>query len=782
MGGLGEWLTTKKTGRDDAQIAKDKALALQARKRKHPTANNNKKKTTKKRPVAAKKPAPKKKKKKTAFLVDDNDDESHVVLSESSNDESMDSFIVDDDSDNKNDDDDEEEDSLSEPEFDEEEEEEEDDKDGASSSDDDDDSDTPKEGFLSALSSRYANATSKPAPHRQARPRPPPPQPTRQRKPPPQRRNPFAAFAADSRSNNNSSKENCPPPRGAAPGSHNNNNHNSMDKKKTTNSTKRQLPPVVNYLDSSSQDENDDENDAESPFPPQRRRKQSSQNVAKKRRQVLEEEDDDDDGEKEEDKPPKDTHGETKGPPTSSSKTKMTAFDALVDLMDSSSSSSDEDPTDLHPTKTTKKKNHLGSARPVPTVQPAAAAAPNGSGDSLWKLTQLMQDDSDDDEDEQMAMALALSNSLTHTNKNNNNNSSHGKKATHRPAKDSNRTSVLGQLDQYKNDEHEEHDLEEEEEDDQDDGFVVHDSKEARQAASVLAKANELSAQVLQTMQTWTVPDASSNSSSSNTMGLIVDGALALTHIHGDDDDDGTDGKGPNDGTKPATDEDGAADSNRRAATASSSLQPRKWISNELMRRICPNVTLAHYQLIGVNWMALLHGLQIDMGGGTNKKKKKKNPKTNVNGILADEVGSLCVCRVVRCIQRVLLFATGKRLGSLVCVLSCFSVSWSVLVVADGTTDGIGKDGANNNVSSLVKTRTRNATTAKTTGQTSVYYEADAGGCGPCPRRLFHEFQFGSRGGSQFHGTRNNQAMLASKVSFSPFGGCSCLGLVQLGT
>ena len=53
------------------------------------------------------------------------------------------------------------------------------------------------------------------------------------------------------------------------------------------------------------------------------------------------------------------------------------------------------------------------------------------------------------------------------------------------------------------------------------------------------------------------------------------------------------------------------------------------WISKEEMRRVCPNVTLSDYQLVGVNWMALLHGMQCNID----------NRNTNVNGVLADEMG-----------------------------------------------------------------------------------------------------------------------------------------------
>ena len=56
------------------------------------------------------------------------------------------------------------------------------------------------------------------------------------------------------------------------------------------------------------------------------------------------------------------------------------------------------------------------------------------------------------------------------------------------------------------------------------------------------------------------------------------------------------------------------------------------WISDETMKEILPNVKLAEYQLLGVNWMALLNRTKF----GKAKSGKKGN---NVNGILADEMG-----------------------------------------------------------------------------------------------------------------------------------------------
>jgi len=59
------------------------------------------------------------------------------------------------------------------------------------------------------------------------------------------------------------------------------------------------------------------------------------------------------------------------------------------------------------------------------------------------------------------------------------------------------------------------------------------------------------------------------------------------------------------------------------------------WISDETMKEILPNVKLAEYQLLGVNWMALLNRTEF----GNKIGKKGKGGGLNVNGILADEMG-----------------------------------------------------------------------------------------------------------------------------------------------
>jgi SNF2 family DNA or RNA helicase len=141
-------------------------------------------------------------------------------------------------------------------------------------------------------------------------------------------------------------------------------------------------------------------------------------------------------------------------------------------------------------------------------------------------------------------------------------------------------------------------DDDDEDEGDEQDEYV---DKDAQAAGSVLATANELSAQVLQTMMRWAAARSRSSEKDDGDavpLGMIVDGALALSSM--------------DEAAAPASDD-------------------HNWISQELMRKICPNVTLANYQLIGVNWMALLHGMKCEVKG--------RKSHTNVNGILADEMG-----------------------------------------------------------------------------------------------------------------------------------------------
>ena len=131
------------------------------------------------------------------------------------------------------------------------------------------------------------------------------------------------------------------------------------------------------------------------------------------------------------------------------------------------------------------------------------------------------------------------------------------------------------------------------------DAYVDRDAKEA---VSVLQATNELSAKIIRGMAGW----SQEKDGQTVPAGIIVDGALSMFQC------------------------------------AQSHESNHSWISQDVMKTICPQVKLADYQLIGVNWLALLHGLTCDVDG--------KKGGMNVNGILADEMGKwafVLVCRTV---------------------------------------------------------------------------------------------------------------------------------------
>jgi hypothetical protein len=133
-------------------------------------------------------------------------------------------------------------------------------------------------------------------------------------------------------------------------------------------------------------------------------------------------------------------------------------------------------------------------------------------------------------------------------------------------------------------------------------------NEDAVAAQSILATTNELSLLILRTMASWTHRAVD---------GMIVDGALALSSITKGDDSEQND---VSEGMKQRSEN--PLTSNQKA--------DHTWISNDTMVQILPNVKLSEYQLIGINWLALLHGMRCEVVGGSKKEY------TNVNGILAD--------------------------------------------------------------------------------------------------------------------------------------------------
>lgn len=180
----------------------------------------------------------------------------------------------------------------------------------------------------------------------------------------------------------------------------------------------------------------------------------------------------------------------------------------------------------------------------------------------------------DDDEDEDVALALALSASMTEAHKVSRDNSDN---------------------DQPIND------LVDSSEDEQEDQVAYHveEDQDAKAAGSLLDTANDLSAKVVAAMASWHKKQESDDGDRAVPMGMIVDGALALSSISG-------------------------------------SSGNHRWISHETMKNVCPEVKLADYQLVGINWLALLHEMTFDIEGSDSRM--------NVNGILADEVSSAWLC------------------------------------------------------------------------------------------------------------------------------------------
>lgn len=144
---------------------------------------------------------------------------------------------------------------------------------------------------------------------------------------------------------------------------------------------------------------------------------------------------------------------------------------------------------------------------------------------------------------------------------------------------------------------------EEGQDEDEDDVFEVVNEEE-QTASEVLKEANALSAKIVKVVSGWCGGDVG------KVQGLILgDGALNLGVGSGGD------GGGAKDGGD------------------------KTWISKETMKQVLPNVDLAEYQLLGLNWMALLNRTTFG-SRGSKKSSDGRDLGVAVNGILADEVRS----------------------------------------------------------------------------------------------------------------------------------------------
>jgi len=202
-------------------------------------------------------------------------------------------------------------------------------------------------------------------------------------------------------------------------------------------------------------------------------------------------------------------------------------------------------------------------------------------------------------EDEDLAMAVALSNSLKDAS------------PTIQKKKKKIKTIDISDDDDdepiFKEEQEEEESDGEEEDDVNDEGY----DEEKEAATNVLQTAEGLSATVLQTMKTWMSSTQDENEDAHKGM-IIEDGALALGGMNDDNDND----------------DDNDDNSNKS----------KEWISQEHMQQVLPQTKLSKYQLIGVNWMALLHTMECKITS-LSSRSQGKSKTTNVNGILADEMG-----------------------------------------------------------------------------------------------------------------------------------------------
>ena len=133
-------------------------------------------------------------------------------------------------------------------------------------------------------------------------------------------------------------------------------------------------------------------------------------------------------------------------------------------------------------------------------------------------------------------------------------------------------------------------------------------SKDKREASKVLEAATNLSENIRKIIKTsWPVDD---------TKDIASDGALAASSIISCS----------------------AEEKKEENSLTREQQRYSYWITNDEMRTVCPNVTLKEYQLIGVNWMALLHRMTFDIKANNSRSSKRKRG-TRVNGVLADGMG-----------------------------------------------------------------------------------------------------------------------------------------------
>lgn len=200
--------------------------------------------------------------------------------------------------------------------------------------------------------------------------------------------------------------------------------------------------------------------------------------------------------------------------------------------------------------------------------------------------------------------------------------------------------------------------------DDEEDGAINDE------ATTVLETVNELSSRVLHRMQAFCnhLQETNSDKSTTSVQGMIVDGALAMS-------------------TFATTAEEEAAN-NEKALVSRDALS--KCLSSEMM--------IHDYQLIGVNWMALMNTLECyDNRQG---KKGKRRAKSNVNGVLADEMGLGKTVQTIAFLAWLKYGNTNKRKKENLSIVPSSSAHGVINLDDDSTSDD-GEDDVENNQPAL---------------------------------------------------------------------------------
>eukprot|EP00554_Chaetoceros_debilis_P002425 CAMPEP_0194085366 /NCGR_PEP_ID=MMETSP0149-20130528/17372_1 /TAXON_ID=122233 /ORGANISM="Chaetoceros debilis, Strain MM31A-1" /LENGTH=1145 /DNA_ID=CAMNT_0038768237 /DNA_START=83 /DNA_END=3520 /DNA_ORIENTATION=+ len=244
------------------------------------------------------------------------------------------------------------------------------------------------------------------------------------------------------------------------------------------------------------------------------------------------------------------------------------------------------------------------------TVAPAPKSKSMSLGAAALAEINLTDTDDDNDEDNALNEALALSTAMEASRK----------------SFDKSKSKTI-----YKDDIEQEEDEDEDEDEDNADEIEAYEDENEQEASNVLESANNLSAHILSAMTKWFQGDSNSNNEVVP-KGMILDGALSLSSLQKKKEMNKVDGEEKKD------------DENDGFASGVIGENDANWISQETMQQICPQIILKDYQLIGVNWMALLNRLTFgldakDRTSNETKKKKKGGTGRNVNGVLADEMG-----------------------------------------------------------------------------------------------------------------------------------------------